>query len=543
VGRLCFLSLLLGAAFAAGATGYARAGNFPTSFVPGDFPTNHFDDNRTGWNPDETILTTSNVNSNSFGKIWSASIDSRSYTQPIVAMAETVVGSTHDVVFAGTQNDTLYAFDADTGALLWTRSFTNPPTVTVVPDSYFGNCQTFAPSIGITSTPVYDRSTHSLYVVVATLEGTSPNQAVHFRLHQISVNSGSDMQAPADITGSTTDYQGNPVVFQAQYQAQRPSLLESNGNIYIAFGSFDDLFHQYARGWIFAYSASTLQQLGFYVTVRGAPAYIGTDPTPYYMGSMWGSGVGPAADANGNVWFLTANGPADGTWNFGDSVMELPPNLSGTQLHFFTPVNYNTLDANDLDFGSAGLTLLPPQSGKYPNLVWADGKAGIGYLINAGKLGGFAPSSGGYLKNVRTRAIYGAAAFYQDSSGIPWIFTSNDTNPDYIASYKIGTAPYSITLTAIAPTPMGRLGGTIPIVSSNGSTRGTAIVWYLDRPKSTGPIPLYALDASNVAHQLYTATAGQWIINGTGALLEPAVANGKVYVASDYEITAFGLLP
>jgi outer membrane protein assembly factor BamB len=520
----------------------AAAGNFPTQFVPGDYPTNHFDDKRTGWNPYETVLTTSNVASGSFGLLWTATIDSRSYTQPLVAMQENVAGGTHNVVFVGTQNDTFYAFDADTGAQLWVRSFQNPPTVIAVPASFFGNCRTFAPSMGVTSTPVYDRSTHSLYLVAATLEGVAPNQMVHYRLHQISVLDGSDVIPPTDIIATGVDYQGNPIPFDALHEADRPGLLESNGNIYVAFGSYDDLFHQYARGWIFAYSASTLQLQGFFITVRGAPQFIGSDPRPYFMGTIWAGGIGTAADDQGNVFFATANGPDDGKYNFGDSIMRLPPNLDGTQLSFFTPPNYQYLSTNDNDLGSGGPMLFPAQPGAFPDLLWVAGKNQRAYFVDRDHLAGFAPSKG-YIKAIAMHPIFGGPAFYQDANGVAWIYTSDNTvGSAFLAQYKVVTTPtYSVTITARAPNPFTRIGGTTPVVSSNGTMPGTAIVWYLDRPTTTGPIPLYALDASNLSNRLFTATAGQWNLASTGALIQPTVTNGKVYVASDQQLTAFGL--
>lgn len=510
--------------------------------MPGDYPTNHFDDRRTGWNPYETALTTSNVNSSSFGHLWTAAVDSRVYTQPIVAMGESVAGGVHNVVFVGTMNDSLYAFDADTGAGLWSVSFLNPPAVQIVPQSFFGNCQTFGPSMGIVATPVYDRSTHSLYVLVATLEqDTSGAEHIHQRLHQINVADGTDLQTPVDIAGTTTYNDGTPLAFNPDVEPSRPALLESEGNIYIGFASFDGLYRSQSHGWVFAYNASTFAQVGYFSTERLNNGTVA-------LGGPWMAGIGMSADANGNVFFATADGAWDGMWAFSDSVLKMTPTLDNSQVQFWTPWTYAHDNTNDDDLGSAGVMLLPPQRGLWPNLLWTGGKNKRAFLINADQLTGLSTTANkGYIRNVQTRAIIGGSTFYQDANGVAWVYDSDDsTNASYLAQYKISTGNtiynYKIALLYRAPVPFGRIGGAEPIVSSNGSTPGSAIVWYTDRPAGTGPIPLLAFDASNISNELINVTAGQWTIEGTGALLAPTVANGKVYVASDYELEAFGEL-
>ena len=506
---------------------------FTSAFVAGDYPTNHFDNRRTGWNPHETILTTSNVNSSRFGRLWTAQIDSRAYAQPIVAMAENVGGATHNVVFVGTANDSLYAFDADSGSVLWHRSLG-----TAVPQSFY-NKTDFSPSLGIMGSPAYDRSRHSLYVLAATLVTTNGKQHILQTLHQISVSDGKDIHAPVSIAGSTTLANGTSLSFDADVTPNRAALLEANGNIYIAFGSFDDAYGRSQHGWVFAYNASTFAQVGFFCLSRQVA------PDGKYRASVWQSGIGPAADANGNIFFATGDGYTDGVYDFGDSAVRLPPNLSAGGLQFWAPPTWQMDYSLDKDLGSGALMLLPTQPGTYPQLLWVDGKQYHGYLMNADKLTGISSSANpGFVAEKATHVIYGAATFFQDSNGVAWLYTSDDTaNAAYLAQYKVTTSPkYSITLVNRAHTPFTRINGATPTVSSNGNTPGTAIVWYLDRPQSTGPVMLYALDASNISNQLFNAVSGQWTISSDFAFLEPTVANGKVYVASDYELTAFGLL-
>lgn len=439
------------------------------------------------------------------------------------------------------QIDTLYSFDADTGAPLWTRSFQNPSGgVTAVPQSFYGNCLTFGPSLGIVATPVYDRLTHTLYVLASTLEGPSGNQHIVHRLHQIAVLDGSDAQPPAVISGSSTYSDGTMLAFNPDVQPDRPALLESNGTIYVGFGSFDDFYPSVSHGWIFAYSATTLTQVGAFVTER---ANVGDN---YFLGSLWGGGGAIAADTNGNVFFSTGNGHVDGIWNFGDSVVVLSPSLSAAPISFFAPSNNATLFSQDLDLGSGGPLLFPPQpTGKHPNLLWIQGKNNISYLLDRDHLTGISSlTNKGFLASTKTHAFFGTPAFYQDAAGVPWVY-SNDAPPGpsaRLVQYQIVTSPsYKIVKHATAPIPFLRFSAT-PVVSSNGTTPGSAIVWYLDRPLTTGTVPLYAFDASNVATELYGASAGSWTINGSGALIQPTVTNGKVYVATDNQIVAFGLL-
>lgn len=524
----------------------ARAGGFPTSFLPGDFPTNQFDDRRTGWNPNEVSLNTQNVNSNSFGVIWTAPLDSRSFTQPIVAMQEFVAGGTHNVVFVGTMNDTLYAFDVDSGALLWRTTFENAgANITAVPDSFYGFCQTFAPSLGITQTPVYDRSTHTLYVVAATLEGTSGHQHMHFRLHRLSVISGADVQTPVEINGSVPTNTGGTLTFDPDVQADRPALLDSNGNIYVGFGAFDGFYPTQAHGWVFAYNATTLAQVGVFSTTRGNLQ----DDT--YLGALWGGGTGIAADDTGNVFFATGDGALDGAFDFGDSLVRLPPNLGSSQLQFFAPSDATLLLQKDLDLGSGAPVLFPAQStGLYRDLVWVEGKNDVGFLMNADQLHGITGGSNThtYLRATDTRPIFGSGATFQDQNGALYYYTNDNSNPSHLAQYTIGTgntdSAYTVTRTATSSVPFTRISGATPEISSNGTSPGTAIVWYLDRPltRTTGTVTLYAYDARTLNTPLFSGVAGQWTIAASGALIEPTITDGKVFVATDNRFTVFGLI-
>jgi PQQ-like domain len=515
----------------------AYAGQFPTAFVPGDYPTNQFDDLRTGWNPNETVLNTTNVNSISFGQLWTATLDSRVYAQPIVAMQENVAGGTHNVVFVATLNDTLYAFDANTGASLWTRSFLTS-TDKIVPKDFFGDNAAFEPTLGIVSTPVYDRSTHSLYLVVATLEKTAGVNNMIYRLHQVAVSNGADLQTPVVITGTTTLSDGTSYTFDSNKQPQRPALLDANGNIYVAFGSFDDAYQSLTRGWIFAYSASTLAQVGYFMTEKA------TTSSDSFLGDFWAGGIGPSADSS-HIYAVSGNGPYDGQWNWGDSVLRFVPSMAGGPVQHWTPANDAYLSEDNLDLGSGGALLLPTLTGTaHPYLLWTQGKNNEVYLLDRTNLTGLSTSGRpGYLASIPDHTLMGGEACYVDSTNTAWVYSIDDSNPKaYMGQFQIVTSPsYSIVETEKAATPFTRLNGATMEVSSNGSTPGTAIVWYIDRPLDEGPLTLYAYNAANVSQQLWSGTAGQWTINEIGQFIEPTVTNGMVYVASDYELVALGL--
>jgi PQQ-like domain len=515
----------------------AHAGQFPTAFVPGDYPTNQFDDARTGWNPNETILKTSNVKSGSFGKLWTKTLDSRTYAQPIVAMQESIGGHTHNVVFVATLNDTLYAFDADSGASLWTRSFLTS-TDKIVPKTFFGDNAAFEPTLGIVSTPVYDRSKHSLFIVVCTWEETAGEHHMVYKLHRIAVSSGADAQTAVTITGTTTLSTGAKYTFDADKQPQRPALLDSNGNIYIGFGSFDDAYESLSRGWLFAYNATTFAQVGSFMTEK-----LDTG-TGSFLGGFWAGGIGPAADTS-HIYAVSGNGPYDGNWNWGDSVLRFSPSLAGGPAQYFTPANDAYLSKDNLDLGSGGGMLLPTLTGTpHPDLLWALGKNNQVFLLDRTNLTGLSTTAKpGYLASIPTHTMMGGEACYVDSSKTAWVYSIDDTNPKaYMGQFKIITSPsYSIVETEKAATPFTRLNGATIEVSSNGSTAGTAIVWYIDRPLDEGPLTLYAYNAANISQQLWSGNAGQWTINEIGQFIEPTVTNGKVYVASDYELVALGL--
>ncbi len=370
--RVC---LVLLAAIAAPLSAYAQ-----TSIL-----TQHYDNARTGQNTDETILTPTNVNSTTFGKLFVLGVDGQVYAQPLYVPGVTIPGKgTHNVLYIATEHDDVYAFDADAGgAPLWYVTFlVNGATTLSTAD--VGNIQDINPEIGITGTPAIDSTTKTLYVVAKTKE----SGALIYRLHALDITSGAEkFGGPVVLSGSAPgtapDGNGTSVPFDTQWENQRPGLLLQGGYLFIGFASHGDTGPWH--GWILAYNAITLAQTGIW----------NTSPNGGGNG-IWGSGAGLAADSAGNAYIATGNGddtvatpaPAPSkSIDFGDSVVRVSlANGNPTPTDYFTPYNQASMDAGDLDLGSGGVLIPPDQSGPYPHILIEAGKTGKIYVLNRDQL-------------------------------------------------------------------------------------------------------------------------------------------------------------
>ena len=497
--------------------------------------TYHNDGARTGQNLQESVLSTGNVNSSQFGKLFSYAVDGQVYAQPLyVANVNIPSQGTHNVVYVATENDSVYAFDADglVSAPLWQTSFINPSAgITTVPAS-FVNSDSVQPQIGITSTPVIDPSSGTLYVVPYTLE----NGSCVYRLHALDITTGAEkfggpvlIQASVPGTGAGTDGHGN-VSFSSFYQGQRPGLLLVNGTVYVAFASgHDDMapFH----GWLLAYNSQTLQQVAAFNTTPN-----GGD------GGFWASGGAPAVDGNGNVFFITGNGTFDantGGVDFGDSIIKLSTSGGGLTLaDYFTPFDQAYLSAKDIDLGSGGVMLLPDQAGAHPHLLVGGGKEGKLYVVDRDNMGQFQAGADSQIVQslLGGAGVWCTPAYWQNSV---YLAPVNDT----LKAFQVYNG-----LLSNAPVAKGSVAftfpGATPSVSANGSTEG--IVWVIRRTTTGSQAAvLHAYDAANVSRELYDSNQA-----GTRDQLDvavkfavPTVANGKVYVGTSSTLTGFGLLP
>jgi hypothetical protein len=465
---------------------------------------------RTGLQSNETMLTPANVNDAQFGIKFSVPVDGWAYAQPLYLAGVTIGGSKHNVVFVATEHDSVYAFDADSaGPPLWHRSFLGPGITSVITAG--NNAIPVQPEVGITSTPVIDASTGTLYVLAQTQEGANfPS-----KLHALDITTG------AEKPGSPTTL--SDPAFNGKQEFIRCALLLANGNVYVAFASYGDITPYH--GFIFAVNASTMAQVAVWNVTPGGGE-----------GGIWMGAAGPAADANGNIFVAVGNGTWDGLANFGQSVVKLDPTLH--VLDFFTPFNGPALNAGDHDLGSGGFVLIPDQSGAVPHIGVVCGKAEPIYVVNRDNLGKKGASDDSQIIQVVHNQLgtpngpepddhcFTTPAFFQQKL----YFVGNN---DVIKAFSLDPTTGKLSTT---PTSQGSFvftfPGSQPVVSSNGSSNG--IVWAVDfNPASA----LHAFDANDVSRELYRSPsfgqASKWAV--------PTVINGKVYVPGKNKLTVFGL--
>jgi len=519
-----------------------------TTTVPGwaagvDVLTHHNDAMRTGANLHESILTPGNVNAGQFGKLFDQTVDGNVYAQPLYVSGLTVSGTVHNVVFVATEHDSVFAFDADSdtganAAPLWQDSFIDPGNgITTVPYQDT-NANNITPEIGITGTPVIDSTTGTLYVVAKTKE----NGAYFQRLHALDLATGQEKPgSPVTITaaalGSGDGSMNGYITFDALSQNQRAALLLLNGVVYITWASHGD--HGPAHGWIIGYNARTLAQVStFNSTPDGG------------LGTVWMSGCGPSADAEGNIYCATGNGNFESDAqnhhignDFGDSLLKISTAHGGLALvDYFTPANQNYLNDNDLDLGSGGVMLLPPQPGPHPRLGVITGKYPITFVFNRDRLGGYVvgpvPDAGIYesLPNA-IPGSFGTPAYF---NGRIYYHGSQYGGNDVLKAFAIREG-YVIPDPASSGTAYFTYPGSTPSISASGTANG--IVWEI---QNTTPASLYASNAEDVSQLLYTSNdaAGGRDNPGAGAIkfTVPTVANGKVYIGTQSTLTVFGLL-
>jgi hypothetical protein len=533
--------------------------------VPVNVVTRQNDNQHTGQNLQETILTPTNVNPGSFGKLFSYFVDGQIYAEPLYVQNLTMAqGGVHNVVFVATEYDSIYAFDADSAALnpkpLWHTNFLNPPSVAPVPCAQgAGICQLF-PVVGITSTPVINLATNTIYAVVRTQEtsGSTVNWVV--RIHALDITSGAEKPgSPATICSATGNagcaLAGDSVIFGPHHQQSRPGLLLvpqagfPQGILVIGFSG--------DSGWVLAYDPTSLALLAaFYTDSQGhvAPKTPGIPGEGH--GGIWGAGAAVVADTTGNIYAITGDGLWDGVKNWGDSLVKLVlTKNTSTGTYTLVPADYFTTDdqacryAHGLDYGSAGPLILPPQGGATPNLIFTMGKSVktceatfTGYVINRDNMG----HVGGQV-SLPTAPNGGAeqSPAYWSNGTKQYIYSGG--NGDNLRAFTVSSA--GVSNSGVMQTNMVFEEGTSPVVSSNGTSAG--IVWaleFLDDPDhqpSFKPFVLHAFDANTLA-ELYNSAQAASGRDTTGPAVKfqvPTVANGKVYVGTSTEMDVYGLCP
>ncbi len=500
-----------------------------------DVVTYHYDVGRTGLNANETTLTLANVNSSSFGLLRTFPVDGSVDAQPLYLSSVTIGGQSHNVVYAETENGSVYAFDADTGTQLWKKSVLG---ANETPSDDHG-CGQISPQIGITSTPVIDRSAGPNGTIFVVGMSKDASGAYHQRLHALDVTTGAELtgspvEIQASYPGTGENSSGGKVIFDPGQYAERAGLLLENGVIYLGWTSHCD--EDPYTGWLMGYSESTLQQTSVLnLTPNGGE------------GSIWMAGAGLAADSSGNIYFLDANGTFDTTLNssgfpasgdFGNGFLKVSTaNNKLTVADYFEM--YNTVDESnaDEDLGSGGALLLPDlkdASGTVHHLAVGAGKDQNIYVVDRDSMGKFSSQNDNAVYQEIDGAIGGVWSMPAYFNGTVYYGAVGDTLKAFpITNAKLATTPSFQSATSF------EYPGTTPAISANGTANG--IVWAVE---NSSPAVLHAYNAATLA-EIYNsnqAAGGRDQFGDGNKFITPVIVNGKVFVGTPNSVAEFGLL-
>jgi hypothetical protein len=488
---------------------------------------------RSGQNLTESTLTLTNVAPATFGLLRNLAVDAKVDAQPLYLSQLSVAGSTHSVVLVATEHDSVYAFDADTGGVLWHVSLL--ATGEVLSDTR--GCNQVTPEIGITSTPVIDRAAgvHGTIFVVAMSKDAAANY--HQRLHALDLTTGAELLGgPTEIAATYATAGGGTATFSPGQYEERAALLLLNGTVYTSWTSHCDISPY--SGWVIGFAESTL--------VRGA--VLNLAPNSGGGPAIWMRGGGPAVDAAGNIYLLTANGTFETTLDangfpnrqdYGNSFVKLAVTGGTLSVADYFAMSNEVAESNaDQDLGSGGEMLLPDlkdSTGTVRHLVVGAGKDGNIYLVNRDSMGKFNATTNNIWQQVSgalpggiwsTPAYFNGTLYYGDSNATLKAFT--------VANAKLVATPQSQSAESFV------YPGTAPSVSANGTQN--AIIWAHE---NSNPAVLHAYDAANLSHELYNsnqAAANRDHFGVGNKFITPTVADGKVFVGTTASVAIFGLL-
>ncbi|HXM99973.1 MAG TPA: fibronectin type III domain-containing protein [Candidatus Dormibacteraeota bacterium] len=533
--------------------------------------TYHNDLYRDGANTKEYALTTANVNTAMFGKMFSCAVDGAIYAQPLWVANVTIGSVKHNVIIVATQHDSVYAFDADASpcVTLWRFSMLDgahggttgevpvpSPHTSMLIGSGYGDIEA---EVGITGTPAIDAVTNTIYVVSKSVI-PSGTPTFFQRLHALDLTTGAEklngnkpVLITATVPGDGDGSSGGNVPFNAQTEHQRAGLALVNGIVYVAWASHEDTnpYH----GWVIGYRASDLTQV---TALNTTPKAIGT--ITYSRGGIWMGGGALAADVSNNIYFTTGNGTWDGITNFSDSFVRLRTSGGLSVTDWFTPSNQATLDLYDTDLGSGGAVLADLPAAPTSQVVIGGGKEGRIYLLNRGSMGHLTSGDSGVLQSFpASNGIFATPAFWQNkiyfaaATDTLKLFTLDPTLGRFIP--LVGPSATSQSVNSFG------FPGATPSVSAAGASNG--IVWALDNSQyctqpstaGCGPAVLHAYDATNLMIELWNSAQAPANRDKAGNAVKftvPTVANGKVYVGTRGadtvnsgvgELDVYGLLP
>jgi hypothetical protein len=509
----------------------------PSTSAPAiDVVTYHYDNSRTGQNVNEMMLTPANVNVTTFGKLGEFAVDGLVDAQPLLVSNLAISGKgSKNVLYAVTENDSIYAFDADSiaatgGTVLWQA--TALPTGETPSDNR--GCSQVTPQIGITSTPVIDRGRNAIYFVAMSKDSKGN---YYQRVHALDLTTGKELfggptAVQATYPGTGDNSSNGAVVFDPKQYKERPGLLEVGGTIYTMWSSHCD--NRPYTGWVISYSADTLAQTSVLNLVPNGSE-----------GAIWMAGAAPGADASGNIYFILGNGDFDTTLNSsgfptngdcGNCFAKITSTAPLTLLDYFTPLNTVSESNSDTDFGSGGEILLPDVldgTGTVRHLAVGSGKDANIYVVDRDNMGKFT----GNADNIY-QLITGQLA------GGVWSKPSYFNNTVYYGAVNDTIKAFPIVNGLLATTPSSHSAhsfgypGATPNISASGTTNG--IVWVVE---NSSPAVLHAYDATNLATELYNSTQAS---NGkdnfsNNKFITPMVANGRVYVGTANSVAVFGL--
>jgi hypothetical protein len=498
-----------------------------------DVTTYKNDLSRSGQNLSESALTPTTVTSANFGLLRMLPVDGRVDAQPLYLSQLSAAGGSFNAVFVATEHDSVYAFDSDSGAVLWHVSLL---AAGESPSNDHG-CIQVSPEIGVTSTPVIDRAAGAHGTIYVVAMSVDPQSNYHQRLHALDVATGAELlNGPTEITATYSAAGAATSTFDPRYYEERAALLLSSGTVYTSWTSHCDA-PPYG-GWIIAFAQSTLARNG----ALNVAANSSSGP------SIWMSGGGPAVDSSGNIHLLTANGAFEPTMDangfpnqqdFGNSFLKISNAGAGLKvLDYFTMSNEVAESSADRDLGSGGEMLLPDlmdSANAVRHLAVGAGKDGNIYVVDRDSLGKFNAAANRNYQTLSgvlpggiwsTPAYFNGTVYYADASGTLKAFA--------ISTAKLGATPQSQSATQFV------YPGTAPSVSANGTSSG--IVWAHE---NTNPAVLHAYDATNLAREIYNSNqaAGNRDQFGTGnKYITPTVADGKVFVGTTNAVAVFGLL-
>jgi outer membrane protein assembly factor BamB len=505
-----------------------------------DVLTWHNDNARTGQNLGETILTLQNVNRKTFGKLFVIRVDGKVDAEPLYAERMEIPNrGLKNVLFVATEHDSVYAFDADTGKEFWQVRLLGPGET---PSDDRG-CSQVTPEIGITSTPVIDRhrGPHgTLYAV-----SMSKNRSGRYlqRLHALDLQTGGEefggpVEIAATFPGTGAASRNGTEVFDPKQYEERAALLLLNGVVHTSWASHCDI-NPY-NGWVIGYGAETLKQT----------AVLNFTPNGE-EGSVWQSGAGPAADEQGYLYVMAANGTFDtalksdgfpSRGDFGNSFLKISPAAGELSVaDYFTMFNVEAENAADDDLGAGGPVVLPEMKdalGKTRRLAVGAGKDRHVYLVDRDAMGKFNPQGNRNIyqeldKELKGERFRGAPAYFD---GRLYFGSVNDAIRELrFVNARLLAEPVSLSATKFG------YPGAMPSVSADGSRNG--IVWAVE---NEGPAVLHAYDAGNLAHELYNsneAPSGRDHFGSGNKFITPMIAHGKVYVGTTDGVGVFGLLP